>query len=89
MHVKNIAHRDRQVPSRFLSLAYRVPDPVETKREYDRYVHADLASMTLQELRQELERLKLRFLFDDQPHPWFHQREVAVRTALCLGRTQR
>jgi hypothetical protein len=82
-----ITGKDRaQFLDRFI---YPLPNPLDTRSQYDQYIHADLACMTPLELHRELGLVKLRLLLEERPRYWLHERDAALREALHVRRERR
>jgi hypothetical protein len=66
-----------------LDAFYPVPrNPALCDRDWDRWTHADLSSMTHEEILLERERLKFRLTLDKKPHPWLFERLAALEERL-------
>jgi hypothetical protein len=61
---------------------YPDPKPCESFEEFARSIHADLATMTADDLYRELGLARLRALFDDEPSDWLRQRIPELEAAL-------
>ncbi len=74
---------ERKTFTKFLDrFVCTVPNPLDTRAQYDRYTHQDLQDTSAQELRHELQRLRLRILLDERAPAWLYEREAALRKAL-------
>lgn len=67
---------------RFIEVVYSIPNPLNSLEEWQRFVHNDLADMTIEELRREYDRVDFCILFDDSPHPWLIQRREQVEQVI-------
>lgn len=68
-----------------IAAVYPIPNPLRCEEEYFRYIHQDLADMTMVELHREFDRVAWCLLFDDKPHPWLAQREERLRALIHAG----
>ena len=68
--------------TQFLSQFYRVPDPMNTWEDWERYAHHDLPRMTGPQLLDERERISWRLRLDECPPPWLIERLARVSEAI-------
>lgn len=79
-------HGARDTTTRVLDCLYRIADPLETRGEFERYYHIDLAGLSLDALRSEERKILYRLDFDERPSPWFFERLHAVRGEIARQR---
>ena len=58
----------------WLDLKYAVPNPFNSEEAGKKHRHEDLEAMRPAELRREIERLRGRLLYDDNPSAWLMER---------------
>jgi hypothetical protein len=49
---------------------YPNPQPLDSHEDWERYVHLDLADLSLAERLVELDRARIRLTYDDSPSDW-------------------
>lgn len=64
------------------TLGYPLPDPFDTRKQYEQYHHRDVRGMSLARLEVEQMKVLWHLALDERPHPWLRQRLNAVRGAL-------
>lgn len=84
MCYRRILQIRRRCSSTCLALACfsRVPNPLNSYEEYQRFRHADLEEMTVQERRYELAALRQVVLLLRHPDPWHVERIKRLELAL-------
>ena len=64
----------------------RVPDPLESAEEAERWAHEDLAQLRSEEIRREREALRLWVRLQVAPSPWRLERLKRLEGCLRRGR---
>ena len=61
-----------------LAGASTLPDPLASEEDWIRWQHLDIHELSPRERWVERHRVRLRLMFDPNPHPWFYERIRAL-----------
>lgn len=64
-----------------LDRIYNLPDPFYSLEAYQRLTHADLETMTLDEIDDERLRLRYQLSYEQDPDPWLYDRRQRLDRA--------